>query len=76
MIFLFSFLFFLSVRNAECDQLIINGEQGPREGIFRAPEIMNPDKHSRQCMYTFIARKGERVQIQFKKFHLRGTPPE
>ncbi|KAL7646245.1 UNVERIFIED_CONTAM: hypothetical protein RMT77_003154 [Armadillidium vulgare] len=75
-LYLLVFFVFCPTTAHECDQLIINGEQGPREGIFRAPEIMNPDKHSRQCMYTFIARKGERVQIQFKKFHLRGTPPD
>ncbi|XP_028968828.1 cubilin-like [Galendromus occidentalis] len=30
----------------------------------------------RQCLYTFIAQPGERVDVTFTTFRVRGTPPE
>lgn len=60
----------------ECDRKIVSSENLPKEGEVEAPELMNPEKHGRQCTYTFVAAPGERVQLQFRKFYLRGTPPE
>ncbi|XP_047737620.1 bone morphogenetic protein 1-like isoform X2 [Hyalella azteca] len=57
-----------------CDRRYVSGAQ--KEGIFRAPDIYNPEKVSRQCLYTFIAGEGERVRLQFNRFDLRGTPPD
>ncbi|KAF2360157.1 Low-density lipoprotein (LDL) receptor class A repeat [Trinorchestia longiramus] len=57
-----------------CDRMYDGTQQ--KEGIFRAPDIYNPELVSRQCLYTFVAGDGERVRLQFNRFDLRGTPPE
>ena len=54
----------------------MSSENGLGEGKFEAPELDNPEGHGRQCLYTFVAGPGERVQIRFNRFSLRGTPPE
>ena len=61
---------------SDCDVQFVSPDQGSKSGQFHAPEIINPDKNIHHCLYTFIAKEDERVQIQFKKFSLRGTPPE
>ncbi|XP_037780104.1 uncharacterized protein LOC119576470 [Penaeus monodon] len=63
-------------KEPKCDRRIVSSENLPKEGEVEAPELMNPEKHGRQCTYTFVAAPGERVQLQFRKFYLRGTPPE
>ncbi|CAH1967539.1 unnamed protein product [Acanthoscelides obtectus] len=45
-------------------------------GTFHAPELENPRGHSRNCVYTFLAGPGQRVQITFITFNLRGRPPD
>ncbi|XP_042230639.1 cubilin-like isoform X8 [Homarus americanus] len=60
----------------ECDRKIVSSENGQGEGEFEAPELLNPEGHSRQCIYTFMAAPGEKVELQFNKFNLRGTPPD
>lgn len=59
----------------ECDQTFVSGgeEEG---GAFSAPELLNPGNHSRQCLYTFLAGPGQRVEIIFTHFDLRGAPQE
>ncbi|XP_071539486.1 cubilin-like isoform X3 [Panulirus ornatus] len=63
-------------KEPKCDRKVVSSENGLREGEFDAPELLNPEGHGRQCIYTFVAAPGERVQIQFHRFNLRGTPPE
>lgn len=48
----------------------------PLNGTFQSPEFVNAKGHSRQCVFTFIAGPGQRVEIVFTRFALRGTPPE
>ncbi|XP_042885956.1 cubilin-like isoform X1 [Penaeus japonicus] len=59
-----------------CDRRIVSSENLPKEGDVEAPELLNPEKHGLQCTYTFVAAPGERVQLYFRKFYLRGTPPD
>lgn len=61
---------------AECDQTFVSRPGGPLNGTFQAPELINPPGHSRQCVYTFLAGPGQRVEVLFTSFDLRGTPPE
>ena len=61
---------------SECDRMFISNPDGLKNGTFRSPHITNEQKHSRQCIYTFIAAENERVQISFSLFDLRGTTPE
>ncbi|XP_042230629.1 cubilin-like isoform X5 [Homarus americanus] len=63
-------------KEPKCDRKIVSSENGQGEGEFEAPELLNPEGHSRQCIYTFMAAPGEKVELQFNKFNLRGTPPE
>lgn len=49
---------------------------GPQNGTFTAPLLQNPTNHSRQCLYIFLAGPGQRVEVQFTSFNLRGSPPE
>lgn len=60
----------------ECDQTFVSRAGGPQNGTFHAPSFINPRGHSRQCVYTFIAGPGQRVEIIFTNFALRGSPPE
>ncbi|XP_042230627.1 cubilin-like isoform X3 [Homarus americanus] len=63
-------------KEPKCDRKIVSSENGQGEGEFEAPELLNPEGHSRQCIYTFMAAPGEKVELQFNKFNLRGTPPD
>lgn len=60
----------------ECDQTFVGRPGGPLNGTFHAPVFFNPRGHSRQCIYTFLAGPGQRVEVIFTSFNLRGTPPE
>lgn len=60
----------------ECDQTFVSRPGGPQNGTFTAPIINNPSNHSRQCLYIFLAGPGQRVEIIFTTFNLRGSPPE
>jgi hypothetical protein len=61
---------------SECDQTFVSRPGGPLNGTFQAPEFVNLRGHSRQCIYTFLAGLGQRVEIVFTSFALRGAPPE
>ena len=49
-----------------------------RNGTFQGPPFFDNllSNQSRQCLYLFQAVPGQRVQIIFTSFNLRGTPPE
>lgn len=61
---------------SDCDQTFVSRPSGQPNGTFAAPEFLNPAGHSRQCVYTFLAGPGQRVEIVFTSFDLRGTPPD
>ncbi|XP_065371429.1 tolloid-like protein 2 isoform X1 [Calliphora vicina] len=61
---------------AECDQTFVSRIGGPQNGTFSAPLLHNLKNHSRQCLYTFLAGPGQRVEVIFKTFNLRGNPPD
>ncbi|XP_030573706.1 cubilin isoform X2 [Drosophila novamexicana] len=61
---------------AECDQTFVSRIGGPQNGSFTAPLLHNHRNHSRQCLYTFLAGPGQRVEVVFKSFNLRGSPPD
>ncbi|XP_037910464.1 tolloid-like protein 2 isoform X3 [Hermetia illucens] len=61
---------------AECDQTFISRAGGPQNGTFTAPLLHNPANHTRQCLYIFLAGPGQRVEVVFTTFNLRGTPPD
>ncbi|XP_072386256.1 tolloid-like protein 1 isoform X2 [Diabrotica undecimpunctata] len=61
---------------SECDQTFVSRPGGPMNGTFYAPEFENPRGHSRNCVYTFLAGPGQRVQVTFISFNLRGRPPD
>lgn len=76
---LFDFLLHLLVvvsSFAECDQTFVSRIGGPQNGTFSAPLLHNQQNDSRQCLYTFLAGPGQRVEVVFKSFNLRGNPPE
>jgi hypothetical protein len=47
-----------------------------KNGTFKAPVFLNPDKHVTQCTFTFLALEDERIRLEFEDFELDGTPPE
>ncbi|XP_063545842.1 cubilin isoform X1 [Cydia strobilella] len=59
----------------KCDQTFVSRD-GLINGTFNAPELINPNNHSRQCLYTFLAAPGQRALIEFRTFDLRGKPPD
>ncbi|XP_075148530.1 uncharacterized protein LOC142222327 isoform X2 [Haematobia irritans] len=61
---------------AECDQTFVSRIGGPQNGTFSAPLLHNHKNHSRQCLYTFLAGPGQRVEVVFTSFNLRGNPPD
>ncbi|XP_067618413.1 uncharacterized protein [Eurosta solidaginis] len=61
---------------AECDQTFVSRIGGPQNGTFTAPLLHNHKNHSRQCLYTFLAGPGQRVEVLFTSFNLRGSPPD
>lgn len=60
----------------ECDQRFISIPDGPQNGTFHAPNLVNPDGESQQCIFWFIAAPQQRVELVFTEFGLRGSPPE
>ncbi|XP_055639322.1 cubilin isoform X3 [Toxorhynchites rutilus septentrionalis] len=60
----------------KCDQTFVSRSGGPSNGTFNAPLLTNPTNHSRQCLYIFLAGPGQRVDVSFTSFSLRGSPPE
>ncbi|XP_015022668.3 cubilin isoform X3 [Drosophila mojavensis] len=60
----------------QCDQTFVSRIGGPQNGTFTAPLLHNHRNHSRQCLYTFLAGPGQRVEVVFKSFNLRGSPPD
>jgi len=67
--------FFVSVF-AECDQKFVSTPEGPVNGTFHAPTLINTERSPRQCVYTFLAGPRQRVELIFTAFGLRGKPPE
>lgn len=61
---------------SECDQTFVSRIGGPQNGSFTAPVMNNLSNHSKQCLYIFLAGPGQRVEITFTTFNLRGSPPE
>lgn len=61
---------------SECDQTFVSRAGGPQSGVFSAPQLLNPTNISRQCLYIFLAGPGQRVDVVFTAFNLRGTLPE
>lgn len=62
--------------HGECDQTFVSRAGGPANGTFNAPLLANPANHSRQCLYIFLAGPGQRVDVTFTSFNLRGSPPD
>ncbi|XP_068155588.1 bone morphogenetic protein 1 isoform X1 [Drosophila tropicalis] len=63
-------------KSPKCDQTFVSRIGGPQNGSFSAPLLHNHRNHSRQCLYTFLAGPGQRVEVVFKSFNLRGSPPD
>ncbi|KAI8420676.1 hypothetical protein MSG28_007909 [Choristoneura fumiferana] len=59
----------------KCDRTFVS-RGGASNGTFHAPELINPNNHSRQCLYTFLAAPGQRALIELRTFDLRGKPPD
>lgn len=72
----FLFVCKLLLLHIECDQTFVSRPGGSQNGTFTAPIINNISNHSRQCLYIFLAGPGQRVEIVFTIFNLRGSPPE
>ncbi|XP_039445528.1 cubilin isoform X3 [Culex pipiens pallens] len=62
--------------HGECDQTFVSRSGGPANGTFSAPLLTNAANHSRQCLYIFLAGPGQRVDVTFTSFNLRGSPPD
>ncbi|XP_046405387.1 tolloid-like protein 1 isoform X1 [Ischnura elegans] len=60
----------------KCDQTFVSRDSGTQNGTFSAPVFLNPEGHSRQCIYLFVAGPKQRVELVFTSFALRGTPPD
>ncbi|XP_037976110.2 cubilin isoform X2 [Plutella xylostella] len=60
---------------SECDRTFVS-RGGATNGTFHAPELVNPNNQSRQCLYTFLAAPGQRALVSFRTFDLRGKPPD
>nr|XP_012232025.1 PREDICTED: dorsal-ventral patterning tolloid-like protein 1 isoform X3 [Linepithema humile] len=65
-----------TVRAPKCDQKFVSTPEGPENGTFHAPTLINPEKNPRQCVYTFLAGPHQRVELIFTAFGLRGKPPD
>lgn len=66
----------LYISVSECDRTFVSRVGGPQNGTFTSPVFLNPEGHSRQCVYTFLAGPNQRAELTFTAFDLRGTPPE
>ncbi|XP_046831022.1 bone morphogenetic protein 1 isoform X2 [Vespa crabro] len=64
-----------TAKTPKCDQKFISTPDGPQNGTFYAPTLINLEGESRQCVYTFLAGPRQRVELIFTTFGLRGTPP-
>ncbi|XP_050295941.1 cubilin isoform X2 [Anthonomus grandis grandis] len=62
--------------NIGCHQTFVSRPGGPMNGTFNGPEFINLHGLTVSCVYTFLGGPGQRVQITFDTFRLRGTPPE
>lgn len=79
-------LFFLSILSnnfsilkiliSGCHQTFVSRPGGPMNGTFTGPEFTNYRGLTLSCVYTFLGGPGQRVQITFDTFRLRGAPPE
>ncbi|XP_024868805.1 uncharacterized protein LOC112452700, partial [Temnothorax curvispinosus] len=65
-----------TARTPKCDQKFVSTPDGPLNGSFHAPTLINPEGDPRQCVYTFLAGPRQRVELIFTSFGLRGKPPE
>ncbi|KAF7387852.1 hypothetical protein HZH66_010619 [Vespula vulgaris] len=59
----------------KCDQKFISTPDGPQNGTFYAPTLINLEGSSWQCIYMFLAGPRQRVELIFTTFGLRGRPP-
>ncbi|XP_026824428.1 tolloid-like protein 2 isoform X2 [Ooceraea biroi] len=62
--------------STECDQKFVSTPNGPLNGSFHAPTLINPEGEPRQCVFTFLAGPHQRVELIFQHFGLRGKPPD
>ncbi|XP_072756376.1 tolloid-like protein 1 isoform X2 [Anoplolepis gracilipes] len=69
-------LLFYPQNSTECDQKFVSTPDGPLNGTFYAPTLINPECDPRQCVYTFLAGPRQRVELIFTSFGLRGKPPD
>lgn len=60
----------------ECDQTFVSRAGATSNGTFTAPSLFNPTNALKQCLYIFLAGPGQRVDVKFNTFNLRGNPPE
>ncbi|XP_018056212.1 PREDICTED: bone morphogenetic protein 1 isoform X4 [Atta colombica] len=67
---------FTTAKILKCDQKFVSTPDGPLNGSFYAPTLINPEKEPRQCVYTFLAGPRQRVELTFTSFGLRGKPPD
>ncbi|EFN64302.1 Cubilin [Camponotus floridanus] len=65
-----------TARVPKCDQKFVSTPDGPLNGTFYAPTLINPEGDPRQCVYTFLAGPHQRVELIFTSFGLRGKPPD
>ncbi|TGZ54007.1 Uncharacterized protein DBV15_11939 [Temnothorax longispinosus] len=65
-----------TARTPKCDQKFVSTPDGPLNGSFHAPTLINPEGDPRQCVYTFLAGPRQRVELIFTSFGLRGKPPD
>ncbi|XP_018403531.1 PREDICTED: neuropilin-2-like, partial [Cyphomyrmex costatus] len=66
----------ITVKTPKCDQKFVSTPDGPLNGSFHAPMLINPEEEPRQCVYTFLAGPRQRVELIFTSFGLRGKPPD
>ncbi|XP_011698816.1 PREDICTED: uncharacterized protein LOC105456453 [Wasmannia auropunctata] len=66
----------VTARTPKCDQKFVSTPDGPLNGTFHAPTLINPEGEPRQCVYTFLAGPRQRVELIFTLFGLRGKPPD
>lgn len=77
----FSCLFYQPILNfnisiSGCHQTFVSRPGGPMNGTFTGPEFTNFRGLTISCVYTFLGGPGQRVQLTFDTFRLRGAPPE
>ncbi|XP_050425565.1 cubilin-like isoform X2 [Adelges cooleyi] len=58
-----------------CDRTFVS-LRDPKNGTFRAPNIVNTELESKVCVYTFMAGLHQKVYVSFTSFQLRSIPPE